>query len=96
MAVENMNLKVSCMLTYANKCIPLTYIINTSILTGKFPTNWKIAKLIPLYQKGDKKSAQKFMDCRSLVFLSRHQTEFQKLIKLVMIDSESVSSGKVE
>ena len=55
MAVENMNLKVSCMLTYANKCIPLTYIINTSILTGKFPTNWKISKIIPLYKKGDKK-----------------------------------------
>ena len=35
--------------------IPLTYIINTSILTGKFPTNWKIAKVTPLYKKGDKK-----------------------------------------
>ena len=35
--------------------IPLTYIINTSILTRKFPTNWKIAKVTPLYKKGDKK-----------------------------------------
>ena len=26
--------------------VPLTYIINTSIKTGKYPTNWKIAKVI--------------------------------------------------
>ena len=34
--------------------VPLTYIINSSILTGKYPTNWKIAKVIPLLKKGDK------------------------------------------
>jgi hypothetical protein len=34
--------------------IPLTYIINTSILTGKYPTNWKTAKVIPLHKKGEK------------------------------------------
>ena len=26
--------------------VPLTYIINTSILTGKYPSKWKIAKVI--------------------------------------------------
>ena len=35
--------------------VPLTYMINFSILTGKFPTNWKIAKVVPLHKKGDKK-----------------------------------------
>ena len=34
--------------------IPLTYMINYSILTGKFPTNWKISKVVPLHKKGDK------------------------------------------
>ena len=36
--------------------VPLTYIINFSIVTGKFPSNWKISKVIPLFKKGDKKS----------------------------------------
>ena len=40
--------------------IPLTYIINTSIITGKFPTNWKLAKIVPLHKKGDKKSLKNY------------------------------------
>ena len=35
--------------------VPLTYIINFSIVTGKYPSNWKISKIVPLHQKGDKK-----------------------------------------
>ena len=34
--------------------VPLTYIINISIVTGNYPTNWKISKVIPLHKKGDK------------------------------------------
>ena len=34
--------------------VPLTYLVNTSILTGKFPTSWKISKVVPLHKKGDK------------------------------------------
>ena len=33
---------------------PLTYIINTSILTGTFPTKWKEAKVKPLHKKEDR------------------------------------------
>ena len=33
---------------------PLTHIINLSFLNGVFPDNLKIAKIIPLYKKGDK------------------------------------------
>ena len=36
--------------------VPLTYIVNSSILQGKYPTQWKEAKIIPLHKKGDKKS----------------------------------------
>ena len=35
--------------------VPLTYIINYSIVTGKFPTEWKTSKVIPLFKKGEKK-----------------------------------------
>ena len=41
--------------------VPLTYIINTSILTGKFPQGWKLAKIIPLHKKGDKKSLRNYL-----------------------------------
>ena len=33
---------------------PLTAIINQSILTGKFPTQWKASKVVPLFKKGDR------------------------------------------
>ena len=36
--------------------VPLTYIINSSIVQGKYPTKWKEAKVIPLHKKGSKKS----------------------------------------
>ena len=32
----------------------ITYLINKSILDGKVPALWKIAKIIPLHEKGDK------------------------------------------
>ena len=35
--------------------VPLTYIVNYSIVTGKYPSKWKIAKVIALHKKGDKK-----------------------------------------
>ena len=34
---------------------PLTLIINQMITSGIFPDDLKIAKIIPLYKKGDKK-----------------------------------------
>ena len=40
--------------------VPLTYIINFSILTGKFPSKWKVAKVIPLYKKGEKSSLKNY------------------------------------
>ena len=35
--------------------IPLTHIINTSIQTSKFPSQWKQSKVCPIYKKGDRK-----------------------------------------
>ena len=40
--------------------VPLTYIINTSIITCKYPQEWKVAKVMPLYKKGDKKLLQNY------------------------------------
>ena len=35
--------------------VPLTYIVNSSITEGKYPSLWKIAKVIAVHKKGDKK-----------------------------------------
>ena len=40
--------------------IPLTYIINTSILTGKYPTDWKLAKIVPIHKKGEKSKLKNY------------------------------------
>ena len=40
--------------------VPLTFNINSSIVTGKFPSNWKVAKVVPLHKKGDRKALQNY------------------------------------
>ena len=40
--------------------VPLTWIINTSITTGEFPEEWKIAKIIPLFKKGNRKMMKNY------------------------------------
>ena len=35
--------------------VPLTYMINYSILKGRFPSKWKLSKVVPVLKKGDKK-----------------------------------------
>ena len=39
---------------------PLAFIINYSILTGTYPTRWKISKVIPLHKKKDRKSVENY------------------------------------
>ena len=41
-------------------CAPLTLIINISILSGKFPTDWKQAKCKPLFKKGNRKELKNY------------------------------------
>ena len=59
--------------------VPLTYIINFSIVTGKFPTEWKVAKVIPFHKKGDKKS---FKNYRPVSLLPVPGMVLEKIIAL--------------
>ena len=60
-------------------CIPLTKIINQSILTGTFPSAWKIAKIIPLHKRGSKKLKENYRPISNLCVVS-------KILEKVVLD----------
>lgn len=50
----------------------LVHIINRSIVTGKFPAAWKIAKVLPLYKnKGSKNDKKNFRPVSNLISFSK-------------------------
>ena len=58
--------------TCANELIgSITYLINKSILDGKVPALWKIAKIIPLHKKGDKSNPDNYRPISLLPCISK-------------------------
>ena len=59
-------------------CVPLTFIINTSIVSGEYPTEWKNAKCVPLFkQKGSRKNKE---DYRPVSLLSVSGMVLEKVV----------------
>ena len=58
-------------------CFPLTEIINLSFLTGTFPDNLKIAKIIPIFKNDSKLSCNNY---RPISLLSNISKIFEKLM----------------
>ena len=50
---------------------PLTKLINTSFINGIFPSNMKIARLTPVFKKGDKFDPNNYRPISSLPFISK-------------------------
>ena len=50
---------------------PLLYIFNLSLSTGIVPTNLKIAKVIPVYKKGDNRNVLNYRSISILPFFSK-------------------------
>ena len=61
----------------ANLCHPLTSIINMSFATGIYPDQLKIAKVIPIFKKGDKLLVSNY---RPISLLSNINKIFEKLV----------------
>ena len=50
---------------------PLTYLINLSLQTGRFPTDWKQAKIVPIHKSGSLSSFDNFRPISILPVLSK-------------------------
>ena len=61
----------------ANLCHPLTAIINMSFVTGIYPDQLKIAKVIPVFKKGDKLLVSNY---RPISLLSNINKIYEKLV----------------
>ena len=61
----------------ANLCHPLKTIINMSFATGTYPDQLKIAKVIPIFKKGDKLLVSNY---RPISLLSNINKIFEKLV----------------
>lgn len=69
---------------------PLCHIINTSFLTGTFPTELKCAKVRPIFKKGDKSSVNNY---RPIAILNNISKIFEKIIAnriLTFFDRENI------
>ena len=54
---------------------PFTYIINLSLSSGSFPSDWKQAKVIPIHKSGSKK------DLDNYLYQSLSYRQLQKSLK---------------
>jgi exonuclease III len=80
-AIKNLKSKPSSGLDQVNSMVlkdggdvlamVLTHIVNTSIVTGKFPARWKEAKVIPLFKKGDNKDCKNYRPISNLSVVSK-------------------------
>ena len=57
--------------TYENFIVPLTYIMNLSIMKGIFPSELKIARVIPLFKSGDSTSFSNYRPVSVLPLISK-------------------------
>lgn len=68
---------------------PFTYICNKSFLTGTFPDNMKIAKVIPIYKNGEKHIVSNYRPVSLL-------PQFSKILEKLFVDRLDAFVGKYE
>ena len=67
---------------------PLTYIFNLSLSNGVFPTNMKLAEIIPLYKKGAKNEVTNYRPISLLITMSKllEKCMYKRLYKFLSIN----------
>ena len=63
--------------------VPLTLILNQSLCTGIFPNNLKVAKVIPIYKKGD---IHDFGNYRPISLLPALSKVFERIVFIQLYD----------
>ena len=69
---------------------PLTYIINLSISQGHFPSELKLAKVIPIYKSGDKQIIENYRPISVLLFFSKILKKIVANYVLNFLDEHSI------
>ena len=78
--------KISCIILKEIKDIiaqPLSLVVNQAFNTGVFPSKLKLAKVIPLYKKGDKTSIENYRPISLLPCMSK---VLEKIINIQLYD----------
>ena len=78
--------KISCIILKEIKDIiaqPLSLVVNQAFNTGVFPSKLKLAKVIPLYKKGDKTSIENY---RPISLLPCMSNVLEKIINIQFYD----------
>ena len=63
---------------------PLSILFNLSYVTGYIPPDWKLALVVPVFKKGDKKSVENY---RPISLTSLVMKVFERCIKKVLLES---------
>ena len=67
-------------------CIPLTYLINLSVLQGDFPSEMKLAKVLPIYKADSHQLIQNYRPISVLYFFSKvyERVIYNNLLDFIM------------